>query len=631
MTTHANAIQDFEAAPVPSAAIPSSENKTSAAGAVTLGYGDKKDSLPDVLVGDAGAIDYIEEVEPTDEEYAVLKKVHGKMPWVCIAMCAIELAERASYYGITGVVQNFIKNPLPEGGNGAGAVAPGAAGANQSAGALGRGSVQSSACYNAFVFLAYVFPIMGGILADTRWGRFKTVAIGTAVGAFAHILMVVVTIPQVLKTGNGLGPFLLSFYILSFAAGFIKPCLATLLCDQSPVKKPVITTSKTGERVILDPQTTVQRYLLIFYWCINVGGFFAIASSYSARFVGFWLAYLLPGIVYMLMPIVLVMCYKRLYKAPPQGSVTLEAMKVLYLIFKKGGFIKMFKGGDEFWQEAKPSYILAKEGSVDTSKVFWDDLFVDEIRQSIAACGVFALIPIFNLADGGIGSQENDMSTAMTLNNAPNDVISNFNPLTIIVATPIITYGLYPFFDKIGYPLRPMTRMAIGFILGMANMIYGAVLQWRIYSISECGWYASTCDTVTSVSIWAQIPLYSLPAIGEIFVNVTSYELAYTRAPARMKGLVYALCLFNQAISSAIGLACSNAIQDPYLIWPYVALAVACLLCAVLCPTYFRHLNDPVRTFADPARQAGKLQELEPLTAARESQSELNEKADEKA
>lgn len=54
---------------------------------------------------------------------------------------------QASYYGITGVVQNFIKNPLPEGGNGAGAVAPGAAGTNQSAGALGRGSVQSSACY----------------------------------------------------------------------------------------------------------------------------------------------------------------------------------------------------------------------------------------------------------------------------------------------------------------------------------------------------------------------------------------------------------------------------------------------------------------------------------------------------
>lgn len=65
-----------------------------------------------------------------------------------------------------------------------------------------------------------------------------------------------------------------------------------MLCDQSPVKRPVIRTSPTGERYILDPQATVQRYLLIFYWCINVGGFFSVATTYSERFVGFWLAYL---------------------------------------------------------------------------------------------------------------------------------------------------------------------------------------------------------------------------------------------------------------------------------------------------------------------------------------------------
>ncbi|WVQ80548.1 hypothetical protein IAT38_002653 [Cryptococcus sp. DSM 104549] len=612
----------MEAAAVPSSALTTATGNNAENHLHTY---DKKESLPDVTVGAAGALDYVtDEIEPTDEEFAILKKVPGKMPWVCVAMCAIELAERASYYGITGVVQNFIKNPLPKGGNGAGAVAKGAAGENQSAGALGLGSVESSACYNAFVFLAYVFPIMGGIIADTKWGRFKTVCVGTAIGGVAHVLMVVVTIPSVIQSGKGIAPFLVFFYLLSMAAGFIKPCLATLLCDQSPVKKPVITTTKTGERVILDPQTTIQRYLLIFYWCINVGGFFAIASTYSARFVGFWLAYLLPGIVYMLMPIVLVICYKRLYKAPPQGSVTLEAMKVCWLAIKKGGLWRMIKGGEAFWETAKPSYILAHEGEVDTNKVFWDDLFVDEIRQSIAACGVFALIPIFNLADGGIGSQENDMSTAMTLNNAPNDLISNFNPLTIIVFTPIITYGLYPFMEKIGFPMKPMTRMSVGFILGSLNMIYGAVIQWRIYEDSTCGWYASTCETVTSWSIWAQVPLYSLPAIGEIFINVTSYELAYSRAPARMKGLVYALCLFNQAISSAIGLACSNAIQDPYLIWPYVALAVACAICAVICPTYFRHLNDPVRSFADPDRQAGKQQ---PVRGEHITAQEHNEKA----
>lgn len=45
--------------------------------------------------------------------------------------------------------------------------------------------------------------------------------------------------------------------------------------------------------------------------------------------------------------------------------------------------------------------------------------FVDEIRQAVAACQVFMLIPIFNLADGGLGNSENSMSGAMTVGGVP--------------------------------------------------------------------------------------------------------------------------------------------------------------------------------------------------------------------
>ncbi|OCF43946.1 POT family proton-dependent oligopeptide transporter [Kwoniella heveanensis CBS 569] len=585
----------MQSAPIPATGLPASTVTPK-----ELAIEEKEQPSPMAEVTAASsALEYVDEQEPTDEEYSTLRKVPGKIKWVTIAMCLIELAERASYYGCSGVVKNFVNRPLPKGGNGAGAVAPGAEGENQTAGALGKGSVKASAVYNAFIFLAYVIPIFGGIVADTKWGRFKTISVGVAIGFVAHVLMVISAIPKVLSGGHAIGPFLLSLYILSFAAGFIKPCLATLMCDQSPVKKPTVQTLPSGEKVILDPQTTIQRYLLIFYWCINVGGFFAIASAYSARFVGFWLAYLLPGIVYMLMPVVLALCYKKLYKAPPSGSVTLEAMRVFKVCLGNGGWKRFWKGGDDFWSRAKPSYIEANGGIVNGSKITWDDLFVDEIRQSFAACGVFFLIPIFILADGGIGAQESAMSASMTLNNAPNDIIDNFNPLTIIVATPIMTYIVYPWFERRGWPLKPMTRMSIGFMLGTLNMIWGAVLQWRVYKTSPCGYQASTCeDGVSPITIWAQIPLYALPAIGEIFVMVTS-----------MKGFVYALCLFNQAISSAIGLACSNAIQDPYLIWPYVALAIACTICAAIFPIYFKHLDEPMKEFADPARQAGAQQQ----------------------
>ena len=427
-----------------------------------------------------------------------------------------------------------------------------------------------------------------------------------------------------IKNPNGsLGAFIISIVILAFAAGFIKPSLGPLLCDQSPVKTPTLAVTKKGERVILDPGATVQRYLMIFYWCINVGAFFALATSYAERDVGFWLAYLLPGIIYMLMPIVLVICAKKLYKAPPQGSVLLETVKVLKAVMANGGWKRALKADDEFWNQAKPSYIAERDGHVDTTKVFWDDRFVDEIKQALQACQVFALIPIFALADGGFGNELNDMSSAMILNGVPNDLISNWNSLAIIVFTPILTWGLYPFMERIGHPLRPMTRMCIGFSLACITCVICALVQWRVYATSACGRFASTCDTPSAISLWWQVPIYTLPAIGELFVNVTSYELAYTRAPARMKGLVYALALFNSAISSAIGLAVSKAITDPYLMWSWTALAVASFLCALSFPTYFRHLNNDPVDFANRDRQEGK-QQPDQLYKAHNSEGEAS-------
>jgi POT family proton-dependent oligopeptide transporter len=87
-------------------------------------------------------------------------------------------------------------------------------------------------------------------------------------------------VPQIIaKPDASLGLFFVSIITLAFAAGFIKPSLGPLLCDQSPVKKPTLKViqSKNGasETVIVDPGVTVSRWLLVFYWCINVGAFFA--------------------------------------------------------------------------------------------------------------------------------------------------------------------------------------------------------------------------------------------------------------------------------------------------------------------------------------------------------------------
>lgn len=192
------------------------------------------------------------------------------------------------------------------------------------------------------------------------------------------------------------------------------------------------------------------------------------------------------------------------------------------------------------------------------------------------------------------------------------DSYNNFNSLAILIFTPILSWGLYPFFERIGYPLKPMTRLSIGFMLGCITQIAGAIIQARIYATSPCGNHAAACvvDGVAApspVSLSLTLIYYAVPGVGELFVMVTGYELAYTRAPARMKSLVYAVCLFSSAISAAISLACANAIQDPYVLWTFVALAIACFICAIIFPVFFKHLNEPMSDFADPSRQAGQL------------------------
>lgn len=110
-------------------------------------------------------------------------------------------------------------------------------------------------------------------------------------------------------------------------------------------------------------------------------------------------------------------------------------------------------------------------------------------------------------------------------------------------SSPILNYGIYPVLRRHKMMPSAVVRMAIGMFLGALTMVVAAILQWQVYTQSPCGRMATTCDVVTPISLWVQIPLFSLPAMGEIMVNVTVYELAITAAPQRMKGLTYSAML----------------------------------------------------------------------------------------
>ncbi|KAE8381763.1 hypothetical protein BDV26DRAFT_301030 [Aspergillus bertholletiae] len=433
-----------------------------------------------------GSVDSDEFPEPTPEEENTLRKVAGSLPIVSYSLCLVEFAERASYYG----------------GNGAGAPPRGT---QETAGGLGMGLQASSGLVLLFAFLAYILPILGGWWADVYVGRYKAICVGVVICGIAHLIQIFGALPSVLQKGtaHSAPPFIIGLLILALGAGIFKPNIAPTILDQHRHKTAYTKVLKSGEKVIVDPELTSSRTMLIFYGVVNIGAFYMLATTYAEN------------------------------PTEPLGC-----------------------GG----------YPVATE--------------------------VFLYFPIYNINDGGIGSVSSNQGASMTTNGAPNDLLSNFNALTIIVVTPVLSHIFYPLLLRYNIKFGRINRITFGFILAIISGVIGAIVQWRVYKTSPCGYYASSCDAgVSPILIWWQLPNVILGALSELFCNVTAYEIAYARAPPSMRGLVMAIFLFTTALSSALGEVLIPVTQDPYLIWVWGAPAVALAIQTILFWFRFRSLN----------------------------------------
>lgn len=216
---------------------------------------------------------------------------------------------------------------------------------------------------------------------------------GIAVCGISHILMVGSAARSLLENGTAKAPFFISLYLLAPGAAMFKPNVSPLLLDQMTTTVPKVITTKSGERVIQDPEATTERVVLWFYLLINIGGFMGVPTAYAEKYVGFWLAYLLPLILYLPLPIMLWFLHKRLVLHPPGGSDLGNVFRVLGICLKNGGIFKIGRHG--FWEPAKPSVIAAKGQHISTR---WNDQFVEDVRRTFQATGIFCFFPIVRLS-----------------------------------------------------------------------------------------------------------------------------------------------------------------------------------------------------------------------------------------
>ncbi|KAI7884127.1 POT family-domain-containing protein [Mucor mucedo] len=520
-------------------------------------------------------------VEPTKEDWCNLREVSDDIPKAAYLVILVEFCERFTYYGLTGPFQNYIQNPNPPSYP---ADLPGA---------MGKGQQAATALTTFFQFWCYITPIIGAIIADQYWGKYKTILVFACIYFVGLVILTLTSIPAAIASGATFPGFIVAIIIIGFATGGIKANVSPLVAEQYQNTKPFIKLlprkisskfSANEERVIVTPQATYQKLFNMFYWGINVGSLAAITTVILEKNCGFWPAFLLPTLVFI-PGILLVLAGKKYYvRNPPRGSIFIEAGKVIRLSFKYG------------LEGCKPS-VMRVDHPEEAQKATWDDVFVDELRRTFKACIVFCWFPIYWLCYSQMTNNMVSMTATMKTGNVPNDIMQNINPLTLVVLIPLMDRFFYPGLRRFGFHFGPMARITCGFAFASFSMAYAAGIQAYIYSKGPY-YDHPTGNGQNDVSAGLIVPAYVLVAISEIFASITGLEYAFRKAPEKMKSLVMATFLLTSCFGSILGFALVSVAVDPKLLWMYTGIAVAMGICAPL--FYYCHgKNDQIDVLED--------------------------------
>lgn len=300
----------------------------------------------------------------------------------------------------------------------------------------------------------------------------------------------------------------------------------------------------------------------------------------------FWSAYLLCLCVFFVGTLVLILGRKVYIVRPPQGSIITDAFRVIWMMIKNRNM-----------NAPKPSF---QAGLGRDSALRWDDHFVEEVKRALIACQVFCFYPIYWVVYGNFSNNFVTQAGQMAGHGIPNDLMQNFDAISIIVFLPLVDQVLMPFLRKHKIPFPPINRIVTGFWIGSFAMVYACVIQYYIYQAGPC-YGQPLCDAAkdangviqgNNIHIATQTGAYMLIGISEIFASVTGLEYAYTKAPPSMKSFVQSMYLLTNAFGSAISEALNPLLYDPAIQWMFAGLAVASFLAGCAIWILFHHLND---------------------------------------
>ncbi len=465
-----------------------------------------------------------------------------------------EAAERFSYYGMNSIVVIFWTTYLR---NKAGQLAP-------------MTPEQADAWYHTFVSALYFLPLLGAVLADAFFGKFKVVLWLSIVYCAGHGVLALMgsavthVIAPVWLSAIGL-------FLIALGAGGIKPCVSTNVGDQF---------GETNKHLL-------PRLFNWFYFSINAGSAFStilipwLLDPYKADPNGL-LAKLPPSVVTFLES-------PRLHS--PDVAFGLPGIfMVIATIFFWAGRRKFVHippvGGRNYARE-----IFNKQ----TGKVILN------VLMPVPFVAMFWALWQQNFSSWIVQAKSMDRHL-FGIEWLPSQ-IQTVNPVFILIMLPLFSYVVYPVVEKF-VKLTPLRKMGAGLFVTAASFFIIALVQTRI-------------DAGARPSIVWQVWAFVVLTAGETLVSPTHLEFSYTQGPVKMKSLIMCTYLLAVSLGNQFTAAVNFFIQNPdgsvklhgtsyfmFFVWIMVGTAV---LFAIVTPFYKgrTYLQDQTHVAGDEEPEVG--------------------------
>ena len=444
-----------------------------------------------------------------------------------------EAAERFSYYGMKSVLTVFMAHYLL---NQSGVLAP-------------MSDNQAYMYSHVFVLGVYALPVLGAILADGFFGKYRTILSLSIVYCLGNLTLACMATTWGIAIGQRT-MLAIGLFLICLGAGGIKPCVSANVGDQF------------GE----SNKHLLSKMFGWFYFSINAGSALStllipwllepykaapdgLIAKFSPSIISFLesprlhspdIAFGLPGIFMVIATIFFWAGRKKFVHIPPVGLRTYgqeifnkETGKILLNILMPVPFVAIFWA---LWQQNFSSWIVQAE-SMDRR------LFGIEWLSS---------------------------------------QIQTVNPIFILIMLPLFSYWLYPFMEKF-VRLTPLRKIGAGLFVTAASFFLVAMIQTRI-------------DAGARPNIIWQIWAFVILTAGETLVSPTHLEFSYTQGPVKLKSLVMCTYLLAVSLGNQFTAAVNFFIQNPdgslklqgtsyFMFFVWVMLGTAVLF-AIITPFY---------------------------------------------